>query len=343
MAQNHYPAGGPTAVIDPRDPEGRQAAFETLLRSPRLEEHRNRVRIDVEHWSPRREAPPSWITRLAGILSSSARERNPVDGAHFRREISAHVLECALHYSRLYYQAFLPDGCAAVRRSRASIITTAKGAANLVGKLSIAVRQLWQSDDPAVRQILLPLADQYPRGDALGTLRVDDPGFVTTLEDLRLRVELIATALPTDVGGRRSSVLFEELTVRLAGIYSAITGEPALTSTRAGAPEGRFFHFVKAVIAWLRAAAAEFPDVTLDLPPSDDALRMVLRRLANPRPTAESNSATRQPNDGVDPKLLFEGREEEWLYQAIADTLRKVRTQRDSTANRPLPRESNRT
>src|SRR5262249_11319581 len=102
--------------------------------------------------------------------------------------------------------------------------------------------------------------------------------------------------------------------------------EQAPVSARAGAPEGRFFRFVRAVVSWLRAAGVELPDVKFDLPPSDDALRMVLRRLENPRQTAVSKSETRWDSfDRLDLNLLYEGREEEWLRHAIADTLSKVR------------------
>jgi hypothetical protein len=256
-------------VIDPGDPERRQAAFETLLRSPRFEEHCRRVRAEVEHWLPRKgPIQPGWIVE----------ERLPSEEEAFRREISAYVIERTIYFCWLYYRAFLPEGNAAVRRGRAAIIATAENAASLAGELATAMRQLWQSDNSAVRQILGPFADHYPRGDGL-PVAFGDPGFVATLEEMRRRVELIATALPADPGGRRRSVVFEELALRLAEIYHGITGEQAPISARAGAPEGRFFRFAAAIVAWLRAAASEWPDVTLDLPPSDDALRMALRRL----------------------------------------------------------------
>jgi hypothetical protein len=265
--------GSIPAVIDPGDPERRQTAFEMLLRSPRFEEHRRRVRAEVEHWPPRKDTPPGgpppgWVIQ----------ERSPSEEDAFRREISAYVIERTIYFSWLYYRAFLSGGNAAVRRGRAAIITTAENATKLAAELATAMRQLWQSDNPAVRQILGPLADHYSRGDGL-PVAFGDPGFVATLEEMRRRVELIATALPADPGGRRRSVVFEELALRLAAIYHGITGEQAPISARAGAPEGRFFRFAAAVLTWLRAAANECPDVTLDLPPSDDALRMALRRL----------------------------------------------------------------
>jgi hypothetical protein len=271
--------GGIATVIDPRDPKRWQEAFETLLRSPRFEEHRRRVRAEAEHWPPQKgPIPPVWIVK----------ERSPSEEDAFRREISAYALDRTIYFCWLYYRTFLPEGSAAVRRGRAAIIATAKNAGNLAAELTTAMRKLWRSDNQAVRQILAPLADQYPRGDDL-PVAFGDPGFVATLEQLQRRVELIATALPPDPGGRRRSVMFDELALRLAGIYHGITGELAPVSAQAGAPEGRFFRFAKAVVAWLRAAAIELPDVKFDLPPSDDALRMALRRLehANTTPTAK--------------------------------------------------------
>jgi hypothetical protein len=272
-------ARGTSALIDPSDPEARQAAFEALLRSPRFEEHRRRLRAQAEHWPPRKGPI------LPGCI---VQERSQSEEVAFRRKISAYVLDRALYFCWLYYRAFLPDGNAAVRRGRAGIIATAEYAAKLAGELATAMRQLRQSDNPAVRQILGPLADPYPLSEGL-SVAFGNLDIVAILEELRLRVELIATALPSDVGGRRRSALFEELVLGLATIYSGITGEPAQTSARAGAPEGRFYHFVKAVVAWLRAAAVELPDVTFDLPPSGDALRMALRRLehANTTPAAK--------------------------------------------------------
>jgi hypothetical protein len=279
-----------SALIDPSDPEGRRTAFEALLRSPRFEEHRRKLRAEVEHWPPRTGPVPP---------DSAVKERSDSEELAFRREISRNVLDSVLYHCSLYYRAFLPEGDAGVRRGRAGIVAAAKNAATLCGELATAMNQLWRSGDPAVRRILDPLAAQYPRGDDLpaslnmlkgaqkkGFLsevevaRLADPGFVAFLEEMRRGVELIATALPGDVGGRRRSVLFEKLVLWLEGIYSEITGEPAYASARAGVPEGRFFHFAKAVVAWLRAAASELPDVTFDLPPTDDALRMTMHRLS---------------------------------------------------------------
>jgi hypothetical protein len=215
-------------------------------------------------------------------------ERPPAEEAKFRYEIASAVLDAVIHYASLYYRSFLSDGDAAVRRSRAATIATAEDAAKHAAALTTAMRQLWRSGDPAVRQILAPLAEQYPGGDEL-PLSFGDPGFVATLEEMRRHVELIATTLPADVGGQRPSVLFKELSRRLGGTYSEVTGEPAQTSARAGVPEGRFFHFLKAVVTWLRAAAVEFPDFKFDLPPTDDALRMTLHRLSQANTTRNPN------------------------------------------------------
>jgi hypothetical protein len=250
-----------------------------LLLSPRFKEHRRRLRAEVEHWQPTKSpVPPGYIVG----------ERSPSEEAAFRRKISAYVVNRTVDFCWLYYRAFLPGGTAAVRRGRAEIIATARNAASLAGKLSAAMRQLWHSGNPAVQRILVAPADQYPKRDEL-PVALGDPGFVAALEEMRLRVELIATALPPDRGGRRRSVLFEELAMQLATIYNGITYEPALISARAGAPDGRFFRFVKAVIVWLKAATVESPDINFDLPQNDDALRMALHRLerANTTPAAK--------------------------------------------------------
>jgi len=164
------------------------------------------------------------------------------------------------------------------------------------------MRQLWRSGDPAVRQILGPLATPYPRGDGLPVVSIvlrpespqaedqppnviGDPGVVVLLEEMRRRVELLATALPADVGGRRPSVVFAQLEQWLEGIYSEITGQPARFSGRAGARAGRFFRFVKAVVAWLSDAASDLSGVKFDLPATEDALRMALHRLVQANTT----------------------------------------------------------
>ena len=174
--------------------------------------------------------------------------------------------------------------------------STAKKTAKLAADLATAMRQLWRSEDTVVQRMLAPLAMQYPRGDGFPVtaiilaskpppsedhlpMIIGDPGFIVSLEEMRRAAELIAATLPVDRGGRRRSVPFKKFALSLAGIYTEITGEPAQTSTRAGASDGRFLRFTAAVIAWLKAAARELPDVTLDLPPSDDALRMTLHRL----------------------------------------------------------------
>ena len=291
------PTRGICALIDPNDPEGRRTAFETLMRSDRFAEHRRRVRAEVEHWPPRKavplDAPPAGWTVKNELLSEETA---------FRQEICRAVLDAVLFHCWLYYRAFLPEGDAQVRRGRAAIAATAETAAQLAGKLAVAMRLLWRSGNPAVRRILAPLAVQYPRGDGLPVASllvlpenlqqeeevpfiIGDPGFVVILEEMKRRVELIATALRADAGGRRPSVVFAQLAAWLAGIYSEITGEPAHASARAGTPGGRFFQFAKAVVAWLKAAAPELPDVKFDLPPTDDALRMVLHRMTQANTT----------------------------------------------------------
>jgi hypothetical protein len=293
------PARNTRPIINPSDPEGRRAAFETLLRSDRFAEHRRRLRAEVEHWPPIKDMPP-------GALPPdwTVKERSPSEEAAFRQEISRYVLDTTLYHCWLYYRAFLPEGDADVRRSRAAVIATAERASKLAGELATAMRRLWRSGDPAVQQIFAPLAAQYPRGDGLPVVSIvlppempqrdepphiiGDPGFVVMLEEMRRQVELLAAALPADVGGRRPSVVFEELAVWLAGIYSGVTGLPAQVSTRAGAREGQYFRFVKAVVGWLNDAAPELGDVKFDFPATDDALRMVLHRMAQANTTATS-------------------------------------------------------
>lgn len=69
----------PRTIVDPSDPEGRQAAFETLMRSDRVAEHRPRVRAEVEHWPPRKgPIPPGW----------SVKEWSPTEKAAFRQEVA---------------------------------------------------------------------------------------------------------------------------------------------------------------------------------------------------------------------------------------------------------------
>jgi hypothetical protein len=260
-----------------------RAAFETLLRSPCFEDHRRRLRAQVEHWPPRKDS------------ISPVQERSPSEEAAFRRVISRAVLDSVVDHCSLYYLAFLPEGDAAVRRGGAAVIVRARNAAKHAGKLAIAMRQLWQSGDPTVRRILGPLVAQYPRTDGIPIGAVvlrrqssvpedgppevfGDPGFVVLLDQLWRMLQFLATTLPADDGGRRPSVVFNKLAVGLSRIYSEITGEPARVSVRSGAPEARLFQFVKAVVAWLGAAASELPDVTFDLPPTDSALRVALGR-----------------------------------------------------------------
>jgi hypothetical protein len=276
------PARGTRAIIDPSDPEGRRAAFERLLRSDRFAEHRRKLQAEVEHWPPIKDMPLDALP-----LGWTVKEWSPSEEAAFRQEISRYVLDTALCHCWLYYRAFLPEGDAHVRRGRAAVTATAERAAKLAGELANAMRRLWQSGNPIVQEIFAPFAGQYPRGDGLPS-GFGDPGFVVMLEEIRRRVELLATALPADVGGRRRSVIFEELALRLAGIYSGFTGLPAQVSARAGAREGQYFRFVKAVVCWLNDAAPELSDVKFDFPPSDDALRMVLHRMAQANITPAS-------------------------------------------------------
>jgi len=95
------------AEVVPLPPQ--KAVFEALLRSPRFEEHRRRLMAEVEHWPPRKDTSSD---------CPSPTPTQTAEEARFRREIAREVLEAVIRYAWFYYRGFLPDGDAAVRRSR---------------------------------------------------------------------------------------------------------------------------------------------------------------------------------------------------------------------------------
>ena len=245
---------------------------------------------------PRRAAPPI-VPIIQDVLTTRPPEQRRFETALRRREKEMAALRGAIEpWSRLvageigeivevtlfhcgqYYSACLP--AAAPRRSRARLNAEIVKAARLADQLLTALRPIWNSRDPTVRHWLAPVIER-PSAAAADGLQTNwvDPPFVSDLDQLWRGLACLSQALPLDIGGPRPALAFDELAIRLAGIYCEITGAaqaPRLKSSP-------FFRYVAAVADLLRTTADRFPKATFDLPPNDEALRKALGRLASRR------------------------------------------------------------
>ena len=173
-----------------------------------------------------------------------------------------------------FYRNSLPEG--GVKFYRDDLKKELQRAAGLAEKLEVSAARIWQSQDPAIFDLLRPLAAMaqepnppHPSGVAwIGWLRA----FAST-------TKLLADTLLDDPGGPRPAIPFDELAICLVPYCRGPDGTPP--------SEARYFAFVASVVDFLRTIEKRLPAAKFRLPVTDRALRQRLRLL-----TARTSSVT---------------------------------------------------
>jgi hypothetical protein len=172
-----------------------------------------------------------------------------------------------------FYLNSLPE--TKIKVSRSVLKRELRKAATLSWRLENSAGRIWQSGDHHVIAQLKEFVQVGLSSQSSRPMHPSGIGFIDLLNDFALTTQMLAQTLSEDRGGPRSAMALDSLIIGLAQYYRDLTNDEPDKSSM-----GRFYRFIAAVVDMLRKLERALPAAKFNLPCSDKALTMRLRRLA---------------------------------------------------------------